>query len=117
MYINLESYKKSGEARLTPVQIVEEGGVLYFRTGPRKRKVARIRRNPHVRIVPCSSLGNPRGTWIDGEAQPLTGQEYERANMLFKKEYGGFGDFFRMSVYGLLRGERPTTIISIRPHN
>ena len=112
-YINLESYKKSGEPRLTPVQSIGENGMVYLRTDPRAWKVKRIRRNPHVRIVLSNRSGKPIGAWVEGEARILEGEENDRAMELFRKEYGRVGDFL-IGIVARLRGERMTTVISIR---
>ena len=111
-YINLESYKKSGEPKLTPVQSIEDNGVIYLRTGPKTWKVKRIQRNPHVRIVPSDRNGKPQGAWVEGEARVLEGEECASAMKLFRKEYGAFGNAM-VNFVGRLRGEELTTIISI----
>jgi PPOX class probable F420-dependent enzyme len=111
-YINLESYKKDGKPVLTPVQSIEDNGLVYLRTDPKTWKVKRIRRNPHVRIAPSDRKGNPIGTWVDGRAQVLEGGESDRVMTLFKKEYGTVGNSM-VNFVGRLRGERLTTIISI----
>lgn len=113
-YINLESYKKNGEAKLTPVQAIGDSGIVYLRTGPNSWKVKRIRRNPHVRIVPSDKRGNPTGSWVDGEAHMLEGDEYVRAMELFRKEYGAFGDAM-VKLVARLRGGDLTAIISVKP--
>jgi PPOX class probable F420-dependent enzyme len=113
-YINLESYKKDGRPRLTPVQSIEENGVVYFRTDPRTWKVKRIKRNSHVRIVPSDRNGKPTGKWVDGEAHILGGMEYSRVEALFKREYGAVGNSL-VGIVGRLRGERLTTIIKVSP--
>jgi PPOX class probable F420-dependent enzyme len=111
-YINLESYKKDGEAVLTPVQSIQEKELVYFRTDPRTWKVKRIQRNPHVRIVPSDRSGKPNGTWVDGRAQILEGEERDRMMLVFRREYGAVGNSL-ISLVARLRGERLTTIISI----
>ena len=111
-YINLESYKKDGTPKLTPVQSIEENGRVYFRTDPKTWKVKRIRNNPHVRIVPSDRNGKPTGTWVYGEAHILQGEEYGRAMALFKKEYGAVGNSL-IGFVGRLRGERLTTVVSV----
>jgi PPOX class probable F420-dependent enzyme len=113
-YISLESYKKDGTPKLTPVQSMEENGTIYFRTDPRTWKVKRIRRNPRVRIVPSDRNGNPTGAWVNGRAHLIEGEQYERALALFKKEYGTVG-FSLVNLVGRLRGERLTTIVSVIP--
>jgi PPOX class probable F420-dependent enzyme len=111
-YINLESYKKNGDLKLTPVQSIESAGVVYIRTDSNTWKVKRIRRNPHVRIVPSDRNGKPTGTWVEGEAHVLEGKENEQAMELFKKEYGSVGNSM-VNFAGRLRGERLTTVISV----
>ena len=108
----MESYKKDGEPKLTPVQSVMIDGVVYFRTGPETWKVKRIRRNPHVRVVPSDRSGKPKGTWVDGEAQILGEEENLRVMKLFEEEYGMIGNSL-LNFVGRLRGERLTTIISV----
>ena len=111
-YVNLESYKRDGKAVLTPVQSIQEEGLEYSRTDPNSWKVRRIRRNPHVRIVPSNRSGKPTGTWVDGRARILEGQESDRMMLVFRKEYGAVGNSL-INVVGRLRGERLTTIISV----
>lgn len=111
-YINLESYKKNGEPKMTPVQSIENNGMVYVRTDPKTWKVKRIRRNPHVRIVPSDRNGKPMGTWIEGEAHVIEGAGNERIMELFKEEYGSVGNSM-INLVGRLRGERLTTVISI----
>jgi uncharacterized protein len=112
-YINLESYNKAGEPKLTPVQSIEDNGLIYLRTDPRTWKVRRIRRNPNVRIVPSDRSGKPTGTWIKGDARILQGEESDRVMKLFKEEYGSIGNML-VGLVGRLRGERLTTIILIK---
>jgi len=113
-YIILESYKMNGEPKLTPLQSFEHDGLLYVRTGPRTWKVRRIRRNPHVRVVPCDQRGMPVGTWVEAEARIVEGEELEQAKSLFKEEYGATGNRLRGVAYMLFRGQRLTTVITIR---
>jgi uncharacterized protein len=113
-YINLESYKKTGQPKQTPVQSIEDNGVIYLRTDPRTWKVKRIERNSHVRIVASDRNGKPTGTWVDGEAHIVQGRETGRIMDLFRKEYGPVGNIV-VGFVARLRGERLTTIISIKP--
>ncbi len=87
-YINLETYRKSGQAVRTPLWFVEEHGVLYMRTPAASAKAKRIRNNPHVRVVPSDVRGNPLGTWLEGEAQLLEADNIEWVNDLIKRKYG-----------------------------
>jgi len=113
-YINLESYKKNGEPKQTPVQSLEHDGLIYVRTDPTTWKVKRIQRNPHVRLVLSDRNGKPIGTWVDGEARMLEGEERDRVLNVFRKEYGAIG-YSMVGFVGRMRGERQmTAIISIK---
>ena len=87
-YVNLETYRKSGQAICTPLWFVEDDGVLYMRTPAASAKVKRIRNNPRVRVVPSDVRGNPLGTWLEGEAQLLDPDDAEWVNNLIKRKYG-----------------------------
>jgi PPOX class probable F420-dependent enzyme len=87
-YVNLETFKKSGQAVRTPLWFVEENGVLYMRTPAASAKVRRIRNNPHVRVVPSDVRGNPLGLWQDGEARLIDADEAKWVNDLIKRKYG-----------------------------
>lgn len=113
-YINLESYKKNGEPKVTPVQSLEHDGLIYVRTGPTTWKVKRIQRNPHVRVVLSDRRGKPIGTWVDGEARLIEGEERDRILNVFRKEYGAIG-YSMVGLVGRIRGERQmTAVISIK---
>jgi len=89
-YVNLETYRKSGQGVRTPLWFIEQQGVLYMRTPAQSAKIKRIRNNPHVRIVPSDMRGNPKGVWIDGEATLIEAGEAEWVNQLVKRKYGLF---------------------------
>ena len=111
-YINLETYKKNGDAVKSPVWVVEDGGMIYVRTDPKSWKAKRIRKNQRIRIAPSDMRGKPTGSWVDGEAHFVEGEEAERIIKLIKKKYGmmgGIADF----VNGL-RGRHPDAVISIK---
>ena len=50
-YLNLETFRKSGVGVKTPVWFVQEGDVLFVRTGAIRVKVKRIRNNSQVNIA------------------------------------------------------------------
>jgi hypothetical protein len=87
-YISLETFRKNGVGVRTTVWLVEDGGVLYFRTDPKSGKAKRIRLNPHVRIAKSDMRGNIKGPWADGEAKQIDEKESDRVRGLFKKKYG-----------------------------
>jgi uncharacterized protein len=111
--INLESYKKNREPKLTPVQSLEHGGLIYVRTGATTWKVKRIRSNPNVRVVPSDRNGKPIGTWVQGEARMLEGEEKDGMLEVFRREYGAIGYSMIGFVARLRRERQMTAVISI----
>lgn len=87
-YINIETYRKSGEAVRTPVWFAQEENVLYVRTGAVSGKVKRMRRNPDVKVAPCDMRGGLRGDWVPAHAELLNGEAAEHVNQLLDKKYG-----------------------------
>ncbi len=87
-YVNVETFKKSGQVVRTPLWFVEENGVLYVRPPAASAKVRRIRNNQHVRVVPSDVRGNPHGVWLDGEARLIDAENAEWVNDLIKRKYG-----------------------------
>ena len=87
-YINLETYKKGGEAVRTPVWFVEDNGIIYVRTDVNSGKIKRARNNPQSRIVPSNFLGHLRGYWLNGKIMTCSTAEKEKAGYLFKQKYG-----------------------------
>ena len=85
--INLETYRKNGQAVQTPVWFVIDGRTLYIRTDKSSGKVKRAKNNPRVRITPCNIRGQPKGKWMDGEMRMASiTSESEKANQLLKSE-------------------------------
>lgn len=96
-YLNLETYRKDGKPVQTPVWFVEESGLLYCYTHASAGKVKRLRRNPRVRVVPCTFGGKPRGVWVEGTARIEEAEGTERGLELLTRKYGWkkrIGDFF-----------------------
>jgi PPOX class probable F420-dependent enzyme len=65
-YLNLESYRKNGTPVQTPLWFVQEGERLYVYSLAKTWKVKRIRRNPQVRVAPCTFRGRavPLSTFL-----------------------------------------------------
>jgi len=68
-YINLESFKKSGDGVKTPVWCAPlEGKLVVFSEG-QAFKVKRIRNNSKVRVAQCDVRGKLLGGWHEGSAR------------------------------------------------
>ena len=111
-YLNLESYRKNGEAVATPVWFAEDGGVLYIYSLAEAGKVKRIRNNPRVRVVPCDMRGKPKGVWVEGVARILDAAEAERAHRLLDRKYGWMKKVGNL-YSGLMKRERAAIAIEL----
>jgi uncharacterized protein len=87
-YLNLESYRRSGQAVRTPLWFVEMDGRLYVRTPDDAWKVKRIRHTPRVRIAVCDMRGALKSDWIDATARIAEGAEADSANRVLARKYG-----------------------------
>ncbi len=87
-YLNLESFRKNGQAVRTPLWFAEGEGVLYFYTVAHSYKVKRLRNNSRVRIAPCDVRGKLKGDWIEATARLLDAAESRRADELLNRKYG-----------------------------
>ena len=107
-YINLETYRKNGQAVQTPVWFVIEGSVIYIRTDKNSGKIKRAKNNPHVRITPCTARGQPKGKWLNGEARIASWSESQFASQLLRQKYGLEGKIIRM--LNKIRNTKPIVI-------
>jgi PPOX class probable F420-dependent enzyme len=119
-YLNLETFKKTGEGVKTPVWFAADPAAsldsndakLYVYTIGVSGKVKRIRNNPRVKIAPCDMRGRVLGEWVEARVTILTGEEAARGMRLLNKKYFPWKqmlDFFAM----FRRRER--TVFAIRP--
>ncbi|MFN3655021.1 MAG: PPOX class F420-dependent oxidoreductase [Candidatus Nitrosotenuis sp.] len=106
-YINLETYKKNGQAVRTPVWFVISENQIFVTTRPDTGKVKRIRNNQKVKIMPCGMKGEPKGDWIEGTARFANETESQNAVNLRNKKYG-----FKAKLVGAFayRGIKPVVI-------
>ena len=119
-YLNLETFKKSGEGVKTPVWFAADPSAsldsndakLYVYTIGVSGKVKRIRNNPRVKIAPCDMRGRVLGEWVEARVAIVTSEESARGMRLLNKKYFPWKqmlDFFAM----FRRRER--TVFAIRP--
>jgi PPOX class probable F420-dependent enzyme len=96
-YLNLESFKRDGTPVQTPVWFAEDHGVLYVYTLANAGKVKRIRRNPHIRLAPCTMRGTVIGPWVEAEATIVDATTAAHGHALLRHKYGWMkkmGDWF-----------------------
>jgi PPOX class probable F420-dependent enzyme len=111
-YLNLETFRRSGESMKTPVWFVQEDETMYVQTMANCGKVKRIRNNERVNIVPCKMDGTPTGVWVPATAREITEVEIsKKVNHLLDKKYGLMKKMFAL---GSARQKRQDTILEIK---
>ena len=94
-YLNLETFKKSGEGVKTPVWFAADPSApldssyakLFVYSIGVSGKMKRIRNNPRARIAPCTAGGKLLGDWVEARAEIVTGAEAEKGMQLLNKKY------------------------------
>lgn len=87
-FINLTTYRKSGQPVATPVWFALDGDRLVGTSQPHTGKIKRIRNNPRVAVAPSTMNGKPLGDPIDGVARLLVPEEFAAAQAALKRKYG-----------------------------
>lgn len=88
-YLNLTTFRKSGEGVDTPIWFAENNGTLYITTAANSGKVKRIRRTPQVKLTPSTSSGKPVGESIEGISRVVQDpQELQLAEKTLAERYG-----------------------------
>lgn len=86
-YLSIGSYRRDGTEVATPVWFVQEGGSLLVETDAQSGKVKRIRRNPAVRVAPCTARGRLRAQPVTARAELLPAAETGRVEALLAGKY------------------------------
>jgi PPOX class probable F420-dependent enzyme len=120
-YLNLESYRRSGQGVRTPVWFAATpagssqsgAGKLYVYSTATSGKAKRIRRSGTIRIAPCDARGNVTGSWIDAHAEIVAGEEFARGMRLLNHKYWPWKQILDLSVLLFSRHQR--IMLAIRP--
>lgn len=99
-YMNVETFRKSGEGVRTPVWFVELNGELCFTTESNSAKVKRLRRNPTARVAPCNVRGDLKGDWHTCTARFLGSAEQSAVIKVYDRKYGLMKKFFDLMGRG-----------------
>jgi PPOX class probable F420-dependent enzyme len=86
-YLSLTSFRRDGTGVATPVWFVATGGRLLVETDAASYKLRRIRRDPRVRIAPCTATGHLRGIPAPARAELLPDIEVARVERLMARKY------------------------------
>ena len=68
-YINIQTYKKNGQAVSTPVWFISKDNRIYFRTSTKSGKFKRIKNNNNIKFALCNFRGKIKGEWHNGLAK------------------------------------------------
>jgi uncharacterized protein len=97
-YLNLQTYRRTGQPVATPVWFAIDRDVIYVYSLATAGKVKRIRNNPRVRITPCDARGTVKGVWVDATARIVDERDAAQAHDLLLAKYGWMkrlADLFR----------------------
>ncbi len=119
-YLNLETFKKSGDGVKTPVWFAADPAArldsneakLYIYTIGVSGKVKRVRNNPRVKIAPCDMRGRALGEWAEARAEIVTDEEAARGMQLLNKKYFPWKQL--LGFFASFR-QRERTVFVIRP--
>lgn len=120
-YLNLETFRKSGQGVKTPVWFAAEPSVkldsndakLYVYTIGVSAKVKRVRNSPRVNVAPCDMRGRLKGAWVPARAEILTGTEAQHGMQLLNKKYAPWKQL--LDFFAMFR-KRDRTVFVIRPN-
>jgi len=115
-YCQLDTFRRNGAVVRTPVWFALDGDRLYVKTEDPSGKVKRIRRDPHVRVAPCTIAGRELGPAIDAVARILSPSETPHAEAILRRRYGIGRWLFTVLVEPIFqwRGRAPL-YLEIRP--
>lgn len=118
-YVSVESYRKTGAAVRSPVNIFAEEQNLFCWTFGHSGKVKRIRRDPRVRLAKCDARGNIEGEWVAARAR-IFDDGGEEAKSLSRRIRGRHGLKYSLAIqlfrwYCSLRREPCLAIEFTRP--
>jgi PPOX class probable F420-dependent enzyme len=71
-YISLTTFRKTGDAVVTPMWFAESFGIIFVETGANAGKLKHIRHTARVTLAPRTLSGKVTGTAVEGNARILT---------------------------------------------
>jgi uncharacterized protein len=95
-FINLTTYRKTGQPVVTTVWFAQVGDKLYGMSEPQAGKCKRIRNNPNVSVAPSTYAGKALGKATTGLARLLPPNEASVATQALDKKYGLQMMFFKI---------------------
>ena len=117
-FIQLTTFRRTGEGVPTPVWVVPDGDALAVFTPAGTGKLKRIGHTPRVTVVECSRRGKVADDAVPVEAVATTTAdpvEVERVTRLLAEKYGLQFKAFMVVERIAARGERAREVIRIVP--
>ena len=117
-FIQLTTFRRTGEGVPTPVWVVGDGDTLLVSTPAGTGKLKRLAHTPRVTVVACSRRGRVADDAVPAPAQATVDthpDEVERVDRLLADKYGFQFRLFMFVERHLVRGERRREIIRIVP--
>lgn len=113
-FIDVTTFRRNGTPVATPVWCVGDNGSLLVFSEATSGKVKRIRRDPHVRVAPCSARGKPRGPAVEADAE--ISHDTARVEALLARKYRVVWPAYRllMAAVRLVRRQAPPASVTIR---
>jgi PPOX class probable F420-dependent enzyme len=86
-YVSLTTFRKSGQAVVTPVWFAEQDDKLYVMTRSDSGKYKRIRNNPQIKVAPCTMRGKITGPEFSATARVLAPEDWPDAKKALRRKY------------------------------
>ena len=112
-YINIQTYKKTGQPISTPVWFIIKDNKIFFRTSHNSGKIKRIRNNNKVKFALCDIRGKIKGEWYEGVAN-IENDSSNSILVQINKKYGLSSRLMKI-FYKIKKIE--IVILSIEPNN
>ncbi len=94
-FIELTTFRKTGQAVTTTVWFAQCPGTIYVETHGDAGKLKRLHHTARVTFAPCTYNGKVTGAVSEGNARILTEpEECEAASAALAKKYGVMGPLF-----------------------
>ena len=87
-FMNLTTFRKSGEPVVTTVWFAAHDGKLYVTTRGGSGKAKRIRASRRVTVAPATVRGEPLGEAHEGAGYVLPAEHAELAHTVLLRKYG-----------------------------
>ncbi len=86
-YILLTTFRRDGRAVATPVHVVAEADMVFFRTWDVSGKAKQLRHTSTVEVAPCNARGRNPGPAVRARAVLLNGAASEQAARVLAKKH------------------------------